>query len=109
VTGAAYGVVSAMREGVEGFDYTCAMEVAPGAELPPEFGLLRIPARRYARFTHQGHISSIRATCEAIYEDWQPQSGLEPTEGIAFMEYYGADFDPLTGLGTVEVWIPLQG
>lgn len=108
VPGAAYGVVADAVEGREGFDYTCGMEVSPGAELPPEFKLLRIPASRYARFPHKGHISTLRSTCQAIYEDWQPRSGLQPTDGISFMEYYGPDFNPVTGLGTVEIWVPLR-
>ncbi len=102
----AFGVVGEMSDG--GFDYMPAVEVSEKAELPKEFKAIRIPARRWAKFTHKGHISGIRATCAAIYGEWLPGSGAEQAEDVSFLEYYGPDFDPRTGLGTVEIWIGLK-
>src|SRR5262245_38545468 len=57
----AYGVVYNTDD--EGsMAYLCGVEVSSFKELPEGFGSLRIPARRYAVFRHQEHISSIRAT-----------------------------------------------
>lgn len=106
VPGAAYGVVADADEST--CEYMSGVEVTAGAELPKEFRVLEVPAQLYARHRHQGHISTIRATIGAIYGQWLPQSGYRQAEGISFIEYYGPDFDPATGLGTAEIWIGLE-
>lgn len=106
VPGAAYGIVV---EGDGNFcTYMCGMEITPSAELPPEFVAIDVPARRWARFPHQGHISTIRSTVGAIYEQWLPKSGEEQAEDVSFLEYYGPDFNGKTGYGTTEIWIGLK-
>ncbi len=105
VPGTAYGIVA---EGDGQFcTYLCGVEITPAAELPPEFVALGVPAQRWARIAHSGHISTIRSTIRAIYDDWLPASGEQQAEGMSFIEYYGPDFNPVTGLGTVEIWIGL--
>jgi AraC family transcriptional regulator len=70
---------------------------------------MSLPALRYARFRHEGHISDIRSTCAAIFDDWLPASGREADHTyFSFLEYYGPDFNPQTGMGTVEVWVALK-
>ena len=105
VAGPAYGVVT------DADDNSCAymsgMEVSPGAELPAEFDVIELPARRYACLAHSGHIATIRSTISALLERWLPQSGHRQAEGPSLIEYYGADFDIRTGRGTVEIWIGL--
>ena len=106
VPGAAFGVVV---EGDGNFcTYLCGMEITPSAELPPEFVAIDVPARRWARFSHAGHISTIRATIAAIYEQWLPKSGEVQAEEASFVEYYGPEFDPRTGMGSTEIWIGLK-
>ncbi|HZY69184.1 MAG TPA: AraC family transcriptional regulator [Devosia sp.] len=106
VSNAAYGVVADMSG--ELCDYMAAAEIASSAELLPEFKTLTLPARRWARFSHRGHISQIRSTITAIYDYGLSNAGLEQDEGVSFVEYYGPDFDPRTGQGTVEIWIGLK-
>jgi AraC family transcriptional regulator len=102
----AYGVCCNSDE--EGnFDYICGVEVADFSELPPELSRLRIPARRYAVFTHPDHISTIRRTVNTIWNKWLPESGYEVADAPDF-ERYGPEFDPKTGTGGVEIWIPLE-
>jgi AraC family transcriptional regulator len=106
VPGAAYGIVT---EGDGNFcTYLCGVEITPAAELPPEFVAITVPARRWARITHSGHISTIRSTIQAIYDDWLPGSGQTQAPDISFVEYYGPDFNPVSGLGTCEIWIGLS-
>ena len=70
---------------------------------------MTLPAGTYARFKHEGHISKIRATCEAAYDNGLPLLGREPdTRWLSFAEYYGPDFEPSTGEGTVEIWVKLK-
>jgi AraC family transcriptional regulator len=105
VPGAAYGIVT---EGDGNFcTYLCGVEIGPSAELPPEFTVVELPARRWARIRHSGHISTIRSTVQAMYDQWLPGSGYRQAEGASFVEYYGPDFDAASGLGTCEIWIGL--
>lgn len=105
----AFGVTGAMPDGSDGFDYFAAGPMAKGAELLPGLTEMTIPAGTYARFTHEGHISTIRATCGAVYETGIPSLGREPdTTWFSFVEYYGPDFEPSTGTGTVEIWLKLK-
>ncbi len=106
VSAAAYGIVAGMDG--ELCDYMAAAEISPSADPLPEFKTLTVPERRWARFPHHGHISQIRATIAAIYDYGLGRAGLEQADGISFVEYYGPDFDPRTGRGTVEIWIGLK-
>ncbi|HVY52174.1 MAG TPA: AraC family transcriptional regulator [Devosia sp.] len=104
----AFGVCGAMPEGSDGFDYFAAAPLPPGRELLPGLAEMTLPAGVYARFRHDGHISTIRSTCEAVYETGLPALGREPdTRWFSFVEYYGPDFEPSTGMGTVEIWVKL--
>jgi AraC family transcriptional regulator len=105
--GNAYGVTA--HADAQFCTYMCGVEIGPLAELPPEFSTLEAPARRWARFTHPGHISEIRSTIRAIYDEWMPTSGERQAEGVSFIEFYGPDFNAVTGYGTVEIWIGLEG
>jgi AraC family transcriptional regulator len=65
------------------------------------------PARDYLVFRHRGHISGIPATWWAIMEDWLPRSGCRMADALNF-DRYADDFGANTGLGGVEIWIPIE-
>lgn len=88
-------------------DYICGVEVADFSALPPEFSRVRLAARRYAVFSHRDHVSTIRRTCNTIWSKWLPESGHEVADAPDF-ERYGENFDPRTGMGGVEIWVPLK-
>lgn len=95
--------------GDDGLDYLCAMEVSGTSDLPREFTVKRLPARRYAVFPHRGHFSGLGDTCSAIWNTWLPESGQELTgEAQDFLERYGEEFDPVAGAGGCEVWVPVK-
>jgi AraC family transcriptional regulator len=89
------------------FDYIAGIEVADFSDLPREFARVRIPAQKYAVFTHGEHISTIRRTVSAIWNQWLPQSGLTVADAPNF-ERYDEKFDPATGNGGLEIWIPVR-
>jgi AraC family transcriptional regulator len=89
------------------FDYICGVEVSTFSELPPEFARVRIPAQRYAVFSHRDHVSSIRRTVNAIWNKWLPESGHDVADAPNF-ERYTESFDPKTGNGGLEIWIPIK-
>lgn len=107
-SGDSFAVVGRMSEDVDGFDYFASIPIKSGVELLAGLTEMTLPAARYARFRHEGHISQIRATCAAIF-DWLAASGQEAENTwFSFLEYYGPDFNPQTGLGTVEIWVVLR-
>lgn len=105
VPGLTYGVCCNPDDDCN-FDYIAGVEVTDFAGLPAELTRLRIPAQRYAVFHHQDHVSSIHRTWTAIWDEWMPRSGCQPADAPDF-EHYGEAFDPPTGLGGCEIWIPV--
>ena len=89
------------------FDYIAGVEVSDFSDLPREFARVRIPEQRYVVFTHSEHISTIRRTVGAIWNQWLPQSGLKVADAPNF-ERYDDKFDPATGNGGLEIWVPVK-
>ncbi|NTF43312.1 GyrI-like domain-containing protein [Rhizobium rhizogenes] len=104
----AYGVCTQADEGSEGFQYMSAAEVTGTDDLPEGFTTTRLPQQRYAVFAHRGHISGISATVHQIFGEWLPQSGHQHGGIPDMMERYDDRFDPRTGTGVTEIWIPLK-
>ena len=88
------------------FTYMAALEVDPDTPVPDGMSRMAIPAGRYAMFVHEGHISDIGKTIYSIWNKSLPDLGLEPREAPDFERYDGR-FDPKTGRGLVEIWIPV--
>jgi AraC family transcriptional regulator len=102
----AYGV-SCNGDDVGNFDYICGVEVADFSKLTSEWARVRIPAQRYAVFTHKGHISTIRGTWNAIWNQWLPATEHQRADAPDF-ERYGESFESATGYGGLEIWIPVK-
>jgi AraC family transcriptional regulator len=102
----AYGVCCDFDESGQ-FDYVCGVAVSSLSGLPPELSGVRIPAQSYLVFRHRGHVSGIAATWQAIMNRWLPESGLRMANAPNF-ECYSEDFDANTGLGRVEIWVPIE-
>ncbi len=106
----AYGVCFVPSSDEEGFDYMTAVAVRSLDDLPEDLSGVRIPRRRYAIFKHSGHVANIGATCAAIYGEWQPKASVEVEKGpLMMIEHYDESFDPATGRGGIEIWVPLKG
>lgn len=95
----------------DGMDYLTGVEVSSTLGLPGEFSVATIPAQKYAVFSHREHVSKLYETLDAIHT-WLPGSGLEVSGGSAgapdFFERYSEEFDPRTGMGGMEVWVPIK-
>jgi AraC family transcriptional regulator len=89
------------------FDYIAGVEVSDFSDLPREFSRVRIPEQRYAVFTHSEHISTIRRTVGTIWNHWLPASGLKAADAPNF-ERYDEKFDPVSGNGGLEIWVPVR-
>jgi AraC family transcriptional regulator len=95
----------------DGMEYMTGVEVSSSSGLDGAFGVVTIPAQKYAVFSHREHVSKLFETLDAIHK-WLPGSGLEVAGGTAgapdFFERYSEEFDPRTGLGGMEVWVPIK-
>jgi AraC family transcriptional regulator len=88
-------------------EYISGVAVSDFARVPKELTRLRIPEQKYAVFSHGEHISTIRRVWSTIWNKWLPDSGYKVAEGPEF-ERYPESFDPLTGAGGFEIWIPVK-
>jgi AraC family transcriptional regulator len=101
-----YGVVC-HGDDAGNIDYICGVEVSDFSKLPPELSRLRIPEQRYAVFAHRDHVSTVRRTWYTIWNKWLPESIYKAAEAPEF-ERYGKEFDPRSGSGGFEIWIPIR-
>ncbi len=101
----AYGVSHAAHSGR--FEYLAGVAVSSRDGLPEGFTTVKVEARRYAVFAHAGHVSSLPAAIDTIWGKWAPDCGLPVASGAPCFERYTPEFDACTGLGGMEVWIPL--
>lgn len=87
-------------------DYVTGVEVAEYSNVAKELDGLRIPPQAYAVFRHDGHVSEIRRSWKTIFGEWLSQTKRKLADAPQF-ERYGEGFDPQTGLGDIEIWIPV--
>ena len=91
--------------------YMTGVEVADFSNVPAAFTRLRVAEQRYAVFTHRQHISEIRRTWYTIWNKWLPESRIEALDAPDFERRFGQcgeEFDGRTGLGGVEMWVPVN-
>ena len=75
--------------------------------LAAEFATVRLPAREYAVSTHRDNVSGIGKTIDKIWNVWLPQAAIKVASAPCF-ERYTEEFDPKTGMGGMEIWLPLE-
>jgi len=105
----AFGVCWQPPDGA-GIEYLAGVEVSGFAGVPSDFTVVSLPAIHYAVFSHRAHVSKLYETCDAISR-WLPESGYQhadDAETPAFFERYTEEFNPQTGMGGMEVWVPLK-
>jgi len=105
----AYGVCWQAPSGTN-IEYLTGVEVSTFAGMPHNFTVVSLPAAEYAVFPHRAHVSKLYETCDAISR-WLLDSGHQPgadAETPAFFERYSEEFNPQTGMGGMEVWVPLK-
>lgn len=110
ITRTTYGVCWQAADN-ESIEYLAGVEVSGFAGLPSDFTVVSFPAAKYAVFPHRNHVLKLSETVDAIFRKWLPESGCEAASNVetpAFFERYSEQFDPQTGMGGMEVWVPLQ-
>jgi AraC family transcriptional regulator len=100
----AYGVIYNSDDSSH-YDYLCGVAVREFPTHPQEFTRLRIAPQSYAAFEHRDHVAAIASTWKAIWESGL--AGFEAVDAPAF-ERYDERFDSRTGLGGLEIWVPVK-
>jgi AraC family transcriptional regulator len=107
----AYGVASHMTESPFAMDYVAGVEVSSVADLPSGFSHVAVLAAHYAVFSHTEHATKLSETISLVWK-WLPGSGYLAAGGSrdipVFIERYGEGFDPVSGKGDTEVWVPIR-
>jgi AraC family transcriptional regulator len=103
---AAYGVIC-NTDDAGNYEYICGVEVSEFPVHPAEFTRLRIGPQTYAVFQHREHISAIGTTWKEIWNHGLTDFGYQAADSPA-LEHYGEQFDGRTGLGGVQLWVPVK-
>jgi AraC family transcriptional regulator len=98
--------VTTDMDGEGNFSYLTGVIVSSAGSPPKGLVVRNVPAQTYAVFAHSGHVSEIGKTYAAIWDQWVPQSGKVVSDG-PWLEKHLPTFNPLTGLGGIEIWIPV--
>jgi AraC family transcriptional regulator len=88
------------------FHYICAAEVTRFSDAPAPLVEMTIPQHLYAVFRHDGHVAQMGATYRAIWNYDFPSRGLAVVPAYC-IERHLPSFNPATGDGGVEIWIPV--
>jgi len=89
------------------FLYMAGLQTNTTSTVPNDMQRIELPEGRYAVFEHNGHISDYRKTIYTIWNKSLTDEGLEHRRAPDF-ESYGEEFDSVTGMGLVEIWIPIK-
>jgi AraC family transcriptional regulator len=85
----------------------CAAGVTKFGGVPKNCVELTLAPATYVVFAHDDHVTQIRETYKAIWNNWFPKSAKKPAEAPGF-ERHNDTFDPRTGNGGVTIWIPIR-
>ncbi len=103
-----YGIVRQTPELTDELEYLAVAKVSRIGALPRGMVGIRLPASKYALFTHRGPVGGLDRTVDYIYSSWLARSGLRHTYG-ADIESYGPDYRPDSDESVVRYAIPVGG
>ena len=104
-----YGLCVASDTSQQAFYYMAGVEVSDFADVPPTLSRVILPSQRYAVFPHNAHVSQIKQTIDAIFDQWLPNAEVKHmNQSLHFFERYSEVYNPQTGLGGMEIWLPVS-
>ena len=104
----AYGLVARMSADGNSTFYLAGVEVSDLSDLDEGLTGIRLPAQRWAVFSHRGHVTTIASTIDAIFSQALAAAGLTHGDMPDLLERYDESFDPRTGEGGFEIWVPVK-
>lgn len=106
-----YGLCIRSEKSKDDFYYMAGCLVTDFTDLRREFSPIILSSETYAVFIHDQHVSKIRETIAFAFDEWLPNSAYRlverPTQSLHFFELYTEEFNPDTGFGGMEIWIPV--
>jgi AraC family transcriptional regulator len=95
----------------ETFSYMVAVRISDALDLPEGIILRRLAAQKYAVFTYKvddgSFPESLHKYVHQIWSVWLPKSEYVTT-GTADFECYDERFDPITGHGEFDIYVPIE-
>ncbi len=88
-------------------DYLTGVAVSRYPDTMLGLDSLHLSPQTYAVFAHVGHVSDIKCTWKTIFGAWLPECGMQLVDAPQ-LERYGPGFDKDTGMGDIEIWIPVR-
>lgn len=92
-------------------DYLCGVGVTDFGSVPRNFGRLCLSQAPYAVFSYRGQVASLRETWPLNRKQWSASLGLSASgwqiADTPCFERYGESFNPVTGHGSMELWVPI--
>lgn len=107
-----YGMGFRFDPAADHLEFFCGFTLRSKGRVPTGLHCVEIPDITCARFRHSGRISLLRPTLNAIFETGLPQAGLKgpdkDSDLPSFILRARPSFSPLTGLGGVEILVPVK-
>jgi AraC family transcriptional regulator len=91
----------------DGVRYVCAAGVTRFGKISDGLIKVTLVPQTYLVFAHNDHITTLRQTYEAIWNEWIPASGKTVAEAPS-LDRHNETFDTRTGNGGVTIWIPVK-
>jgi AraC family transcriptional regulator len=91
----------------EEFFYLAGTEVTRPDSIPEGMMMLKVPAGRYAIFTHKGQLDALEHTMRHIYREWLPASGCKPRPAPD-IETYDHRFNPYSDNSEMGIWVAIM-
>jgi predicted transcriptional regulator YdeE len=110
--GRCHGVCGKVKDGAEGLDYVAGVQLDARIALPEGFSTLTLPPALYAVFQHGEPAATLYDSYRFLFGTVLPGAGLVPADGPEgvpeFIERYNPGFDFGSGLGGLEIMIPIE-
>ena len=94
-----------IKEG-DTFVYIAGRPVTSLDKVPEGMVAVKIPARKYARFTHKGPLTNLPHTVNYIWGTWLPKSEYKHANSPDF-ELYDERFDVKSLSGEIDIFVPI--
>ena len=106
IAGTCYGIIQEVPERSDELEYHCVIGVESVEFVPNGMSILELPATKYAKFTHQGDVSSLDNTVNYIYSSWLLSSKYK-YGNTADIEAYGSEYHPTSDESVMYYLVPI--
>ncbi len=106
VPGLFYGVLTHTAAQDGELQYCACLEVSQRGAVPRGMDTVKVPASRYAQFTHRGLPQALDQTVNYVYSSWLLKSQAKPGIGPD-LEVYGDEYRPNSEQSVVHYAVPI--